>query len=52
MLRSLITDCEGQDLIEYALLVSIVALGAVAALTNFQNVIKNVWNSLSNNLAT
>ena len=51
MLKRLIKNCEGQDLVEYGLLASIVALGAVAALTSFQNVIRNVWTALSNNLA-
>jgi pilus assembly protein Flp/PilA len=51
MLKRLIKDSEGQDLVEYGLLAAIVALGAVAALNNFQNVIKNVWTAISNNLA-
>jgi Flp pilus assembly pilin Flp len=51
MLKCLIDDCEGQDLVEYGLLVAIVALGSVAALYGFQNAIANVWTALSNNLA-
>lgn len=51
MLKRLIEDCEGQNLVEYGLLAAILALGAVAALTSFQNIIKNVWTALSNNLA-
>lgn len=51
MLRRLIDDCDGQDMVEYALLAVVVALGAVVALQGFQNVIYNVWNQLSGNLA-
>lgn len=51
MWQSLRNDCEGQDLVEYSILIAIVALGAVAALTSFQNVITNVWQSIGNNLS-
>ena len=51
MLRNLIDECDGQDLVEYAVLVAVVALGAVAALSGFQNVISNMWTAVSNNLA-
>jgi len=51
MLKNLINDCDGQDLVEYAVLAAVVALGAVAALSGFQNVISNVWVTISNNLA-
>ena len=51
MLKRLIEDCKGQGLVEYGLLAAILALGAVVALTSFQNIIKNVWVALSNNLA-
>jgi Flp pilus assembly pilin Flp len=50
MWKRFIDGCEGQDLVEYAMLIAIVALGAVAALSSFQNVINNVWQSISNNL--
>lgn len=52
MLKSLIKDCEGQDLVEYTLLAAILAIGAVAALTSFQNIITNVWTAISNNLSS
>jgi Flp pilus assembly pilin Flp len=51
MLKRLINDCEGQDVVEYAMLAVIVALGAVAALGTFQGVINNVWTSIENNLS-
>jgi pilus assembly protein Flp/PilA len=44
-------DCDGQDLVEYGLLIALVALGLIAALTNFQGAIGDVWQNISNNLA-
>jgi Flp pilus assembly pilin Flp len=37
-------------MIEYGLLIAVVALGAVAALSGAQNIIGNVWSMISNNL--
>ena len=51
MLKRLIDECDGQDMVEYGLLAAVVALGAVAALNGFQNVINNVWTMISNNLS-
>ena len=51
MLKRLIDDCDGQDMVEYALLIAVVALGAVVALQGFQNIIYNVWSQLSTSLA-
>lgn len=51
MLRRLIDECEGQDMVEYGLLVALVVLGAVATLQSFQGVISNVWVIISNNLS-
>jgi pilus assembly protein Flp/PilA len=51
MLKRLVDECDGQDLVEYALLVAVVALGAVVALNSFQSVITSVWTTISNNLA-
>ncbi len=36
---------------EYSLLIAVVALGCVVALNGFQNVIANVWTTISNNLS-
>jgi pilus assembly protein Flp/PilA len=52
MFKRLQSDCEGQDLVEYALLVAIVALGMVVALTALQTVITNAWTAISNNLSS
>jgi len=47
MLKRLIYDCDGQDMVEYGLLAAVVALGAVAALSGFQTTINNVWTQIS-----
>ena len=47
-LRSFVRDEEGQDLIEYALLVGLVALVAVSAVTQVGQTIKDVfWNVIA-----
>lgn len=51
MLRRFIDECDGQDMVEYGLLAAVVALGVVAALNGFQNVISNIWVQVSTNLA-
>ena len=51
MLRNLIDECDGQDMVEYGVLVAVVVVGAAVALSGFQNVISNVWTAISNNLA-
>jgi Flp pilus assembly pilin Flp len=52
MNRQFFNECEGQDLVEYGLLVAVVALGAVAALTAFQDVIATAWTAISTKLAS
>ncbi len=51
MLKKFIYECDGQDLVEYALLVAIVALGSVAALTAFQSALTAAWAAISRNLS-
>jgi Flp pilus assembly pilin Flp len=46
-LKRLIAAQNGQDLVEYALLVAIVAIGCVAALNAFSTVISNAWASIA-----
>ena len=52
MLKRFIKNTDGQDLVEYALLVAVVALGAVAALTALQTVISSVWTTISTDLSS
>lgn len=42
---------DGQDLVEYALLMAFIALAAVAVLTTVQTNITKLWNSVSNALS-
>ena len=41
---------EGQDLIEYALLVALIALICIAAITLGGTAIQNVWNAIAGQL--
>jgi Flp pilus assembly pilin Flp len=42
---------DGQDLIEYALLMAFIALAAVEVLGTLQNNVKTLWNGISNALS-
>jgi pilus assembly protein Flp/PilA len=46
----LLTDESGQDLIEYALVAALVALGAVAAMKGLSTSIKTTFNGVGNSL--
>ena len=50
MFTNLVKDESGQDLIEYALVAAIIALGAVAAMGPLANDIGNAFNSIGNKL--
>jgi Flp pilus assembly pilin Flp len=43
---------DGQDLIEYALLMAFIALAAVAVLGGVQTQVGKLWDSISDSLAT
>ena len=50
MLRAFHNDESGQDLIEYALIAAIVALGAIAAMSQLATDISNQFNAIGNSL--
>lgn len=50
-LRKVVTDESGQDLIEYALVAALIALGAVAALKGLSNSTKNSFNGVGTSLS-
>ena len=52
VMNNLIADESGQDLIEYALVAALVALGAVATLGSVANSIKGIFNSISSQLTS
>jgi Flp pilus assembly pilin Flp len=50
--KRLFEESDGQDMIEYALLIALMALACVAALGNFSSVISTIWSTLTANLST
>jgi len=48
MMKNLLNDESGQDLIEYALVAAIIALGALAAMKTLANSIGNGFNNVGN----
>jgi len=45
-------ETEGQDLVEYALVVALIAFGAVAAMQGLATEINSAFNTVSNDLGT
>jgi pilus assembly protein Flp/PilA len=50
LLKNLMTEESGQDLIEYALVAALVGLGAVASMQSLAGNIGNTFNSVGNSL--
>ena len=50
LLRALLSEESGQDLIEYALIAALIALGAIAAMGGLSNMISNEFNSIGSSL--
>jgi pilus assembly protein Flp/PilA len=48
MVQSLVRKDEGQDLLEYALLVALIALGAVLAVTAAGDKVSEIFTAISN----
>jgi pilus assembly protein Flp/PilA len=49
---ALIDDESGQDLIEYALVAGLIALGAIGAMTGLSGKIGNAFNTVGNSLTS
>jgi pilus assembly protein Flp/PilA len=49
-IQNLLSREEGQDLIEYALLVALISLGAVAGMGRLAGDINNAFNTVGNTL--
>ncbi len=45
-------DTEGQDLVEYALLVAAIALGMIATIKGIANALNSLYESISSGLAS
>jgi pilus assembly protein Flp/PilA len=52
LLKRLWREEEGQDLVEYGLLLALLALAAVTTMGTLANAIKNVFTSAASNMAT
>jgi pilus assembly protein Flp/PilA len=52
MFRRIWKEEEGQDLVEYALLVVLIALGAVAAMQSLASAISDAFSNATVNLAS
>ncbi len=52
MLKRLVVENDGQDLIEYALLAAIIALGVTAAMSGVKTALSGQFNSISSRVAT
>jgi pilus assembly protein Flp/PilA len=50
--RQFVREEKGQDLIEYALLVGLISLVAVAAITSSGTSVNDIFNAISGQLAT
>lgn len=50
VLRAFHNDESGQDLIEYALIAALIALGAIVAMNQLSTAISNEFNSIGNSL--
>jgi len=50
-LRSLFAREEGQDLVEYALLVSLIALAAIAGTKNIGSIMATLYGNISSSVA-
>lgn len=51
MLMNFVKDEQGQDLIEYTLLMAFIALASAAIFTNAGNSIKGIWSGASSQLS-
>ncbi len=51
LIRRFVRETEGQDLIEYALLAAIIALGVIAAMTGVRDALNTQFNNISSTIA-
>ena len=50
-LQNLVAREDGQDLVEYALLVALIALAAITGVSNVATAVSKVFNNISSSLA-
>ncbi len=51
-MQTLMANEEGQDMVEYALVVALIAFGATAAMSSLSTELNSVFNSISSKLAS
>ncbi|HVZ84532.1 MAG TPA: Flp family type IVb pilin [Terracidiphilus sp.] len=51
-MQTLMACEEGQDLVEYALVVALIAFGAVTAMSNLSGELNTAFNSISTKIST
>jgi pilus assembly protein Flp/PilA len=51
-LKNLLNDESGQDLIEYALVAALIALGAITAMKSLANGLGNAFSTISSDLSS
>jgi len=49
-LRTFLTEDSGQDLIEYALIAALIALGAITSMGSLSNYISNEFNTIGTSI--
>jgi pilus assembly protein Flp/PilA len=52
LLKRLVKEDSGQDLIEYALVAALVGLGSVAAISGLTNSLQNTFNAIGSGLSS
>jgi Flp pilus assembly pilin Flp len=52
VLKALWREEDGQDLVEYSLLLAFIALGAVAILSSTSKSLNSLWSTISSTLAS
>jgi pilus assembly protein Flp/PilA len=50
-LRTLVARQEGQDLVEYGLIISLIALGAIAGTKEIGDIMATLYSNINNSLA-
>jgi pilus assembly protein Flp/PilA len=52
LVRRFVHETEGQDLIEYALLAAVIALGVILAMNGVREALNTQYNNISSTIAT
>ncbi len=52
LLRRLVTETEGQDLIEYALLAATIAIGAIAGMSAVRDAVNTEFSSIGTSITS